>query len=401
MAETDEEVQYLQESRLHYGDSKPPFVRTAIPTPENRSTVQLADTDELQVINYRRYPLALGRFFYGTIRLNGLVYIICALPKGWSRGETTDRRGGRTDWFAWQGPNHEFRGPRFDGPVARSAGKVGRKAKRQAASAAVASPFQHPRNPSRQARVNPSLSFNPTLSDSEDSMESDDSLFLRPKNLPRQARNYPALCLNPFRPEDSTESSQDSSSTAATSPFQRSNDPPRQAQVTSEPRYNPFRSERLQKPSQGSSSTAPHQDAIKLMCLTPSQEYSTTIHIKIHKNRETYFSLRLSSARPQMDPNGAVTNESLFEKITRAANRISPSLGEIQVLEATFHEGLGLLDIGQASDSTSRGDWPDLEPLIIIRGEDDTFECFQSHVLAFNKWIDKFSWYVDLRVIAE
>ena len=211
MAETDEEVQYLQESRLHYGDSKPPFVRSAIPKPEKRSTVQLADTAESQVINYRIYPSALGRWFYGTIRLKGLVYIICPLPKGWSRGEATDHRGGRTNYFAWQGPNHEFRGPRFDGPVARSAQKPRKKAKPQAAPAAVASPFQRPRNPPRQARVNPSLSLNSAPSDSEDSMESDDSLFLRPNKLPREARLNLAPCLNPFRPEDSSESSQDSS----------------------------------------------------------------------------------------------------------------------------------------------------------------------------------------------
>lgn len=230
-------------------------------------------------------------------------------------------------------------------------------------------------------------------------MKSDDSLFLRPKRFRRQAPVRPAPRPNPFSPEDSTESSQDSSSTAATSPFRRSNDPLRQIQVTSEPRYDPSRCGRLQSPSQGSSSTAPHQDAIKLTCLTPSQEYSTTLHVKVHKTRETYFSLRLSSARTQTDSKGAVTNESLFEKITRAANRISSTLGEIQVLEATFHEGL--LDIGEASDSTNRADWPDLEPLIIMRGEEDTFECFQSHVVAFHKWIDKVSWYVDLRVIAE
>ena len=151
--------------------------------------------------------------------------------------------------------------------------------------------------------------------------------------------------------------------------------------------------------NQGSSSTAPRQDAIRVTFLTPSQEYSTTLHIKIHKDRETYFSLHLSSARPRTDPNGAVTNESLFEKITRTANRVSPSPCEIQVLEAIFHAGL--LDVTEASDNSSSGDWPDLEPLMIIRGEEDTFECFQSHVLAFNKLNAKVSWFVDLRVIAE
>ena len=100
-----------------------------------------------------------------------------------------------------------------------------------------------------------------------------------------------------------------------------------------------------------------------------------------------------------MNPNGPVTNESLFQKLTRTANRISPSLGDIQVLEATFHPGL--LDKPETSGNTTSGDWPDPEPLMIIRGEEDTFEDFQAHVLAVNKLDKKVSWYVDLRVIAE
>ena len=322
------EVQYLQESQEYYGDSKPPFVRVSGDL-GNKRTVRLVDTGRLQAVHYRSYPSVLGNFSYGAIQMKGFIYIVRALPKDWKRGDSTDVGGGCREWFAWQGPDHEFRGPLFDGPIARSAhpfsswktGNTTKRQTKQAAPAADASPSKSSRNSPREVRF--------------ESRRDSSPLFFEV-------------------PPDS---------------------------------------------NHGSSHATSHPDAVEVIGLTSSQEYSTTLHIKIHKDRETYFSLRLSSARPQTDPNSAVTNESLFQKITRTANRVSPSLGEIQVLEATFHAGL--LHVTEASDITSSGKWPDLEPLMIIRGEEDTFECFQSHVLAFNKLDDKISWYVDLRVITE
>ena len=324
MAETDEEVQYLQESRLHYGDSRPPFARNSLPSRSNNSTVRLADTGEIQAVHHRCYPTAERSFAYATIRIEGLIYIICALPYGWSRGDSTYHRGGCRDWFVWQGLDHQFRGPLFDGPVAKSAGrvgniargKVGKTAKSEAAPATDISPSQPRSNRRRQVR----------------------SIYRRDSSPPF---------------------------------FEGS-----------------------PEPNQSFSHAAPLSDTVGLTRLTPSQEYATWLHVKIYKDPEKYYPLRLSSARPGTDPDGAVTNESLFEKITDIAHKTRPSIGEIIALEATFPTDLA----DKSGDSGDTGGIrPVVAPVMIVRGEEDTFECFQSHVLAFDELNDKVSWYVVLR----
>lgn len=153
------------------------------------------------------------------------------------------------------------------------------------------------------------------------------------------------------------------------------------------------------EPDQIFSVAASYPDAVESTHLPPSQEKATLLHVKIYKDRETYFELRLSSARPQTDAKGAVTNESLFAKITSMANKPKPSTGEIYALEATFCPD-DLNDKTPGSDDIV-GDWPDRKPFMILRGEEDTFKCFQSRVLDFHNSICKVSWHVDLRVIAE
>ncbi|MDI1490511.1 MAG: hypothetical protein OHK93_001715 [Ramalina farinacea] len=347
MAETDEEVQYLLESRLHYGESRPPFARNSLPSRSNNSTVRLADTGEIQVVHHRRYPTTERIYAYATIQIQGLVYIVCALPKGWSHGDPTYSLGGTKDWFVWQGLNHEFRGPLFDGPVAKSAGRIGTKAKRQSGSAADTWPSERSTRPAGKLR----------------------------RTAKRQAVQE-----------------------VDASPSQRPSNPPRKARTTSKRDYSPPFFEGSPEPNQGFSHAASHPDTVELICLTLSQEYATHLHVKLYKDQKGFSFLRLRSAGPQTDPDSAVTNESLFEKITGMANKAKRSTGEIYALEATFctdfRDNTGIPD---EVDSH----WPDAEPLMIIRGEEDTFEYFQSYVLAFSKLNDQLSWYVDLRVIAD
>ena len=283
MARAPETVEHLLESQDYFGNGILPFTRRGLPeSRKNNISVRLNHNEQVETVEYRRYRTTDHN--YATLRIDGLTYIVMALPRNWKRGDKTQHHGGCRFWFAWQGPRQQFLGQRFEGPVAVSTSSYERyydirsesmSSSRLRSSHTVipssASPLQRSREPS------PSRSELDSSSASSDYIPTS-KIFTDPdEQEPTEGRRIST--------RRTTRSSMEDPCTV----LPRNTGDPSQA-------------------------------------LMPQEETAIWMRICVIGEEGHFRPMFLSSARPSSDIRGSVTHKSLFEKVTRVC-----TLGKAQI----------------------------------------------------------------------
>lgn len=308
MADAQETVEYLLESENYFKDKIPPFTRKGLHENKGRITgVRLNHNGQVQTVQYRRYRSTDSH--YATLRLDGLTYIAMALPKGWKRGNTTYSHGGCRSWFVWQGPDQQFLGRRFQGPVAVSTSRserysdIGsdsmsrsRLSSSQSFIASSTSPLQR------------SLELSPPPSEM-DSWSALSDHFPTSKAMIGLGKSEPAK-----------------SSAVSTRRTNRSSIGDLYAVRTSAPQ-NPWQT-----------LTRQEEAAIWMRICVPEEE-----------DRYRFQPMFLSSARPSSDNFGPVTHRSLFEKVTRVCILGNAQVQQLEVMIDERH----ILKVMETHDTLS------------------------------------------------
>ena len=289
MAGAQETVEYLLESQHFFGDKIPPFTRRGWPKKRKIDiSVRLRHNGRLETVKYRRYRSTDNN--YATIRLDGLIYNVMALPKDWKRGDCTDSHGGCRSWFAWQGPRQQFLGQRFQGPVAVSKSISGRSRDiRPASLSRNGLSASHAVIKSNTSSIQGSLGLSPPPSEMGSSSTSSEYLPASKFIIePQPAEGYAVSTRRTTR---------------------SSNRDPHEV---------------LSSNSDDTSQT-----------LTQEEEAAIWMRICVPGEEDRFRPMFLSSARPSSELHGLVTHRSLFEKAARVCNL---GKAEIQQLEVKIDE---------------------------------------------------------------
>lgn len=135
MAHTHEKIEYLLGARRTYGDFTPPFTQRGLAIVQRPIKVRLLDdTREIKPVRFCAYNTPFDDLYYATVRLDGHAYIIKPLRREWSQSDSVFSHRDDRFWYVWQGSGCHFRGPQFDGPVARSVERVNTGKERRVAS---------------------------------------------------------------------------------------------------------------------------------------------------------------------------------------------------------------------------------------------------------------------------
>ena len=292
MAGAQENIEYLPESEDHFGNTIPLFTRKGSPESRKKTiSVRLLCNRQVQKLEYRRYRSTESN--YATLWINGLTYIVMALPQGWQRGDKTDIHGGCRWWFAWQGPLQQFVGERFQGPVAESTSRSERSSHMRSDSMSNSNgPFSHPFNTSRTSPIQRSLQPSPSPLDTRSSSASADYL----------PNSQPTTELDEQEPAES---------------------------------HGPS-TRRTKRGSIGDPDPVlPSNPVDPSQTLMPQEETAIWMRICVPGEENRFRPMFLGSARPSSDVHGPVTHTSLFEKVAKVCMLDKP---QIQYLEVIIDE---------------------------------------------------------------
>lgn len=289
MASAQERVEYLLESEDCFGDKIPPFTRRGLPESRKKNvSVRLKGNGQIQRLEYRRYRSTDST--YATLRLNGLTYIVMALPQGWKRGNETNVHGGCRCWFAWQGPRQQFLGQRFRGAVAVSTSRSERLNDMKSDSTPSSSrSFSHTFNTSSTSPLQRSSELSPPPSETDSGSASSDYLPTS-KNT------------NDLDEQDA-------------------------------PEGQGMSRRRAPRGSIGNlHAVPPCQPRDPSRTLTRQEEAAIWMRICVPGEENNFRPMFLSSARPASDSQGSVTHRSLFEKVTRVCMSGKPEIQHLEVM---------------------------------------------------------------------
>ena len=288
MADTREKVEFLSESEEHFGDSVPSFTRKGLPEGRKKIiSVRLLCNRQVQVLEYRRYRSTESNL--ATLRLNGLTYIVMALPQGWQRGDRTDVHGGCRWWFAWQGPQQQFVGERFWGPVAESTSRSERLSHMRSNSMTPSNgPSSHSFNRFRNSPIQRSLEPSPSSLDTRSSFASADYL----------PTSQPDTDLDEQEPAEG----------------------------------HGLSTRRTRRGSIGDDPVLPSDPVDPSQTLTPEQETAIWVRICVPGEENWFRPMFLGSARPSSDTHGSVTHASLFEKVAKVCMLDERQIQHLEVI---------------------------------------------------------------------
>lgn len=348
MAHSNERIEFLRESRQLYKQEAPPFTQRGNVGYKKEVMIlpPYVDKPRKTTVVYVRYKLNGGDRTFACLRMNRRRYIVKAMKRNWQVNDPIDNTGGSCYWYRWEGPNAARQ---FIGPIAMSmtrylANNPGAKKGIQPwdEEDAGSQRYQDSRPDSTRLEFNPNQGVVEQDSESAFLSSASSSEISSGRHLAQQGMHT------------------DEHSPALDLPQAIGKGP--KSRVKIEPRRK------------GVSTTTPQKRSARV--LSPAQEQSTILHIKLLEDGVTPVKIKLSSAAvPEHDSEKRVTHESFFGLVTRIVNPIS----QPHLIQAAIYRPLSQVDNKEASDHQANIQYE----ISISYQAEETFDGFLDKIKAY------------------